>query len=213
MSGLRQALISASGVLACGLALAADAADKPRFELTPYVGYRMGGEFDLDNPPPDTSSSADLDSSASWGVDLGIYRDRNSFYEVLYSHQSAGVSTDDPSLDGKDVSIQYLQAGGTLLFPHEHYVPWLSLTVGATWFDAGGSYGSETKFSGSLGGGVRFPFGDRFAATLGLRGYWTVVESDTAFFCSGSGSVNCLFKTTGGAFFQGEALLGFTAVF
>ena len=30
--------------------------------------------------------------------------------------------------------------------------------------------------------------------------------------CSGSGSVNCLFKTSGSTFFQGEALLGFTAV-
>jgi len=92
-------------------------------------------------------------------------------------------------------------------------VPYLSLTIGATKFDAGGGYGSETKFSGSLGGGVRFPFGDHFAATLGVRGYLTAVNSDTEFFCTGSGSVNCLFRTTGSTFFQGEALLGFTVVF
>jgi hypothetical protein len=187
---------------------------KPRVELTPYVGYRMGGQFDLDNPPADTSESVDLQDDSDWGVALGIYRDRSSFYEILYSHQSTGLDTGDPSLKGVDVTIEYLQAGGTLLFQdNEHYVPYLSLTIGATKFDAGGGYGSETKFSGSLGGGVRLPVGEHFAATLGLRGYLTAVNSDTEFFCAGSGSVNCLFRTTGSTFFQGEALLGFTAVF
>ena len=193
---------------------AARAGDKPTAELTPFVGYRMGGQFDIDNPEPASDQSVDLDDTGDWGVDLGIYRDRASFYEILYSHQSAGLDTSEPSLKGVDVTIEYLQVGGTLLFQdHEHFVPYLSLTIGATKFDAGGGYGSETKFSGSFGGGVRFPFGERFAATLGLRGYLTAVESDTEFFCSGSGSVNCLFKTTGSTFFQGEALLGFTVVF
>lgn len=193
-----------------------EAADEfsPRVELTPFVGYRMGGQFDLEDAPPDTSKSVDLDDSGAWGVDLGIYRDRTSFYEILYSYQSTGLDTGDPSLKGTDVTIQYLQAGGTLLFDdHERYVPYLSLTIGATRFDAGGGYGSETKFSGSLGAGVRLPMGERFAATLGARGYLTVVSSDTQFFCTGSGSVDCLFRTSGSTFFQGEATLGFTAVF
>ncbi len=186
----------------------------PRVELTPYIGYRMGGDFDVEESAPDTSKSVDLQDSGDWGVDLGIYRDRTSFYEILYSYQSAGLDTSDSSLKGVDVTIQYLQVGGTLLFDdHEHYVPYLSLTVGGTRFDAGSGYGSETRFSGSLGGGVRFPIGEHFAATLGVRGYLTVVNSDTEFFCSGSGSVNCLFRTSGSTFFQGEGLLGFTAVF
>jgi hypothetical protein len=196
------------------LAPDARAADKPRAELTPYIGYRMGGQFDVDNTETVTSGSVDLQDTGDWGLDLGIYRDPTSFYELLYSHASAGLDTSEPSLKGVDVTIEYLQVGGTLLFTeHEHYVPYLSLTVGATKFDAGGGYGSETKFSGSLGGGVRFPFARHFAATLGVRGYLTAVSSDTQFFCTGSGSVNCLFKTTGSGFFQGEALLGFTAVF
>jgi hypothetical protein len=187
---------------------------RPRFEITPYVGYRMGGQFDIDNDPPATDQSVDLDDTGDWGVDFGIYRDESSFYELLYSYQSAGLDTNDVALKGVDVSIQYLQFGGTLLFrEYGHYVPWLSLTIGATKFDAGGGYGSETKFSGSLGGGVRFPLGEHFAATLGVRGYLTAVSSSTEFFCSGSGSLNCLFKSSGSTFFQGEALLGVTAAF
>jgi hypothetical protein len=196
------------------LAPVAAAGDKPRAELTPYIGYRMGGQFDVDNTDLATSGSVDLQDTGDWGLDLGIYRDPTSFYEILYSHASGGLDTSEPSLKGVDVTIDYLQVGGTLLFvEHEHYVPYLSLTIGATKFDASGGYGSETKFSGSLGGGVRFPFAEHFAATLGVRGYLTAVSSNTEFFCSGSGSVNCLFKTTGSTFFQGEALIGFTATF
>lgn len=214
MRSLRWALIAVAA-LPAGLVVAeARAEDRPRAELTPYIGYRMGGQFDVDNPEPAADESVDLQDDGDWGVDLGIYRDRSSFYEILYSHSSAGLDSSDPSLKGVDVTIEYLQIGGTLLFQeHEHYVPYLSLTVGGTKFDAGGGYGSETKLSGSLGGGVRFPFGEHFAATLGARGYLTAVSSDTQFFCTGSGSVNCLFRTTGSTFFQGEALLGFTAVF
>ncbi len=220
MCRLNRAVAVVAGLAAGLLGSGARAEDEsgpgfnPRVELTPYIGYRMGGQFDLDVVPPGTSKSVDLQDSSGWGVDLGIYRDRASFYEVLYSYQSAGLDTSDPSLKGTEVTVEYLQVGGTLLFQdNDHYVPYLSLTVGGTKFDAGGGYGSETKFSGSLGAGVRFPIGEHFAATLGARGYLTVVNSDTEFFCAGSGSVNCLFRTTGSTFFQGEALFGITAVF
>jgi len=214
MSTFRWLAVAVVGLPLVLLAPVASAGDKPRAELTPYIGYRMGGQFDVDDTEATGNKSVDLQNSGDWGVDLGIYRDPTSFYELLYSHASEGLDTSDPSLKGVDVTIEYLQVGGTLLFTEsEHYVPYLSLTVGATKFDAGGGYGSETKFSGSLGGGVRFPFAEHFAATLGVRGYLTAVSSDTEFFCSGSGSVNCLFKTTGSTFFQGEALIGFTATF
>jgi hypothetical protein len=214
MGMFKWAAAAIAGLQVVVLASGARADDNPRVEITPYIGYRMGGQFDLDNPPSSGSGSVDLQDSSDWGVDFGIYRDPSSFYEILYSRQSTGLDTGDPALKGVDVAIEYLQFGGTLLFrDHEHYVPYLSLTIGATKFDAGGGYGSETKFSGSLGGGVRLPLGRHFAATLGVRGYLTAVNSDTEFFCTGSGSINCLFRTTGSTFFQGEGLLGFTAVF
>lgn len=198
------------------LAPAARAADAPRAEVTPYIGYRMGGQFDLASPPSGVSKSVDLKDSSSWGLDFGIYRDENSFYEILYSQQSAGLKTDDPSLKGADVKTEYWQVGGTLLYPMETwFVPYLSLTIGATRFDVtGAGGGSETKFSGTLGGGFRFPFSQNFGALVGARGYLTAVSSDTDFFCSSNGGTgSCLFRTTGSTFFQGEVLLGLTARF
>ncbi len=195
---------------------AAWAADRPTLEITPYVGYRMGGQFDVNNPPAGQDDSVDLQDSGSWGVDLGIYRDPVSFYEILYSQQSANLDSRQPGLKGADVKVEYFQFGGTLLYPYDNWlVPYLSVTIGATRFDVqGGGSDSETKFSGSLGGGLRIPVGSNFALNFGLRGYLTAVDSDSEFLCVGTGgSANCLIRSSGSAFFQGEALVGFTAVF
>ena len=58
------------------------------------------------------------------------------------------------------------------------------MTIGATFLEpTEGNYDSETKFSGSLGGGFRFPISEHFQVVLGLRGYLTLIESDTNLFC------------------------------
>jgi len=193
----------------------AEAADAPRIEVTPFVGYRMGGEFDVNDTASGSEQTVDVEDAASWGVDVGIYRDRQSFYEFLYSQQTAGLDTGLPTLKGVDVKTEYFQLGGTLLYPDDQwFVPYLSLTVGAARFDAqSGGYDSETNFSASLGGGMRIPVGTNFDVTLGLRGYLTFVDSDSEIFCVGSGSLNCLLRTSGSTYFQGEALLGFTGKF
>lgn len=192
----------------------ADAAG-PRFEATPFVGYRMGGSFEQEATETSPARDVDLDDGSSWGVDLGLYRDGSSFYELLYSTQSTRMDSSDPELSRVDVQTDYYHFGGTLLFADEQWmVPYLSLTAGATRFSADGDYGSETKFSMSLGGGVRLPFNDHLAATLGLRGYLSFVDSDSQFFCvSGGEESGCLVKSSGSTYFQGEAQLGLTLRF
>jgi hypothetical protein len=202
---LTGALVSALGGLQPVMA-----ADPPRFDITPMVGYRAGGEFDVVDPEATGDTSIDLDEGTVFGLDLGLYRDSTSFYELLYTRQDSGFDGPDVAVGNVDLATEYLHFGGTLLFPDETwFVPWLSLTVGVTRLDPQeGGFDSETEFSASLGGGVRMPFGERTAATLGVRGYVTLVDSDTAIFCVGSGDLNCLVKTSGSTFFQGEAFLG-----
>jgi opacity protein-like surface antigen len=206
-----------AGMTVAGLLAPQAHADGPRFELTPFVGYRAGGDFEIEATESTAQQSVDLGEAASFGLDLGLYRDEAGFYELLYSQQTASLDSSNPLLRGVDVKVEYLQIGGTSLFPQDTqwYVPYLSLTVGGTRLSAeGGDYDSETKFSASLGGGVRLPFNDNVAATLGLRGYLTFVKSNTDFFCvSGSNGGTCLLKSSGSTFFQGEALLGLTVRF
>jgi len=189
-------------------------AEGPGFEITPFGGYRIGGQFETPATETVASENVDLDDGGSWGVDLGLYRDSTSFYEFLYSTASTGLDSDDPSLAGLDVKTEYYQVGGTLLFAdYERWVPWFSFTAGATRFSAGG-YDSDTKFSISAGGGVRFPFNDYVAATAGIRGYLTFVDSDTDFLCVSSGSqAGCLLRSSGSTWFQFEGLIGLTVGF
>jgi len=186
----------------------------PRFEVTPFAGYRMGGSFERPETESSPARDVDLDDGGSWGVDLGLYRDGSSFYELLYSSQSTSMDSSDPTLSRVDVQTDYYHFGGTLLFADEKWmVPYLSLTAGATRFSAD-DYDSETKFSVSLGGGLRLPFSDHVAATLGVRGYLTFVDSDTSFLCvSGSEESGCLVRSSGSTYFQAEAQLGLTLRF
>jgi hypothetical protein len=201
--------------LALLVAAPAALAEAPRFEMTPFAGYRVGGDFEAQVAGTDERRDVDVEDGGSFGLDLGLYRDRNSFYELLYSRQSTSLDSSDPTLGRIDVDTEYLQFGGTLLFPEEHwYVPYLSFTIGATRFDADGGYDSTTRFSASLGGGFRLPFNDRVSATLGGRGYLTFVNSDTDILCvSGEDGGQCLLRSSGGTYFQAEALLGLTVVF
>jgi len=201
-------------VLASICAAPAAQGDDIRFEITPFVGYRMGGSFDAQDAEGNTTGSADLEDSSSWGLDLGLYADPTGTYQLLYSKPTAGLERKDPLLASVDVTTEDYQFGGTRFYPTEQWVvPYLSLTVGATRFAADG-YGSETKFSGTIGGGLRLPFNDNFAATLGVRGYLTFTESDTDYFCqSVNGEATCLLKSSGSTMFQTEALLGPTVRF
>jgi opacity protein-like surface antigen len=191
------------------------AGDTPRFELTPFVGARVGGGFDVEDATG-TESSVDLGSGAGFGLDLGLYRDHQSFYELLYSTQTAEIDSRNAAIDGIDLRIDYLQLGGTLFFPQENdfFVPYLSLTLGATLLRPDGDFDSKTRFSGSLGGGFRFPFNDSVALNLGVRGYLTLLDSDTDLFCvSDSTQAGCLVRSSGSTFFQAEGQLGLTVRF
>ena len=57
------------------------------------------------------------------------------------------------------------------------------------------------------------PISEHVAANVGVRGYLTFLSSDTEIFCVGSGDLNCLVRTSGSTFFQGEAFLGLSMSF
>jgi hypothetical protein len=189
-------------------------ADRPLFEVAPFGGYRIGGEFDVQDEQGSELRSADLEEDASWGLGLALYRDRNGFYELLYSRQQTQFDDPDPALQSVDITTEYYHFGGTLIFDYEPWLrPYLSLTLGLTRFDAEG-FGSEYKFSSSLGLGWRVPVGQHASILLGARGYGTLIDSDTELLCaSGNGRGTCLVRTSGDLILQGEATLGVAFTF
>lgn len=202
--------------LVAALSAATVEAETPRFEITPFAGGRIGGGFDIEDETSGEESSVDLDNAAGFGIDLGLYAYETGMYELLYSSQSTELDSNEPALDGVDIRVDYLHVGGTALFPQDTwFVPYLSMTLGATFLEpTQGNYDSETKFSGSLGGGFRFPVNENFHVVLGLRGYLTLLDSDTDLFCvSGAEEAGCLIRSSGSTFFQTEAQLGLSVRF
>jgi hypothetical protein len=185
-------------------------AQEPTIEITPLAGYRVGGEFRAEGG---AAGTVDLEDGGSWGLDIGLYRDAQSFYEVLYSRRDAGLRTADETLRELDVRVEYFHFGGTLLFPHARgYTGYFSLTAGLTRMDARmGDYDAERKLSASMGGGVRFPLTDALGATFGVRGYITFVDSDRDLICiSADGQAECLLRASGRTHWEVEAQAGLT---
>ena len=43
-----------------------------RFEVTPFLGHRLGGDFDAAELDGVSSGSVDVEDGSSWGIDVGL---------------------------------------------------------------------------------------------------------------------------------------------
>ena len=203
---------SAAAAAALCLSLPAQAADEKEynnFEITPFVGYLAGGEFE----DPTDSSDRDLDAGTDFGIIMDAAADWWRHYEMLYLRQSTTLDGVEPF----DLDVEYLQFGGTVSYPdteYTHVIPYFGMTVGAARFspDAAG-LNDETKFAFTIGGGLRIPINERFGVRLDLRAFGTVLESDSEFFCVSSSGLTCRVQVKSDIFFQYSANLGVTIGF
>lgn len=199
---------AAAATLGLGLAGTAAAEPAPRIEAGAFGAWRVGGDFRAD---PDTPAERDVDLEASeaWGLNFALYRDPDSFYELLYSRQSTGLDAGDYGPGAPDITVEYYQFGGTVLFGDDPSLrSYVSLTVGAARFKADG-YGSETDLAASLGTGFRVPVTANVTIDFGVRGYLTFIDQDTRLFCTSiNGQGGCLLESSGSSVFQAEATAG-----
>ncbi len=210
---MRRRIRILSVVAACSIAATAQAQEEeeggalvPYMEITPFAGYRMGGDFDVG----DMDLDADLDDHGSFALALDLARDPYSQYELFYSRQESQLAQDSP-IGPLDLTVEYLQLGGTLVVSDQPaFTPYIIAGLGVTRFspDASGTEDS-THFSFSLGGGLRFPVSQRFSLRLEARGHLTFVDTDTALFCaSGAFGGVCALRGEGSTFIQYELLAG-----
>jgi hypothetical protein len=206
------ASILGAAVLCCVSIGSAAAEDRdPRFELTPYLGYRIGGEFEQQGG----SAKYELDEGNAAGLVFNIVaRDVNTQWQVLYGQQSTHLKTPvsfDPS--GRlGLDVEYFQFGGTYLFDDDgdDTRPFVALTAGVTHFGPTlPGVDSESFFSGSIGGGVQLLKTHRVGVRLEARVFATFVNTDGAIFChSGPQAGACAISIHGTALYQFEASAG-----
>ncbi|HMN44900.1 MAG TPA: outer membrane beta-barrel protein [Povalibacter sp.] len=210
---LGKALPTLGGCIGLLLATAAVAAPEPekgtRFEVTPYVGQLTGGEFE----DPADGSDRDVDGDVDFKLFLNINAGSpERQYEILYANQGTEVKGAVPI----DMSIQYLHFGGIVNFTDvQPVVPYFGMTIGATQFspDASG-LDDETKFSASVGAGLKYKFTKNIGLRFDVRAFVTLLDADGDLFCvSGPEGAGCAIAASGDTFIQYGAGLGLIAAF
>lgn len=163
------------------------AAQTPRFELTPTVGYRFGGEMFLEERAiRHQDYDVGISSSGAWGIRFGIAASAASQVELLISHQPSNF---------KDTQGLFGETPGGFVVPGDTHVLDMDVTyyhLGMVWHtNAGPTRGflafsggatrlvprlplpNDTRASGSIGGGLKLDFNDTLAARFEGRYYFT----------------------------------------
>lgn len=178
------------------------------FEFTPYGAYRVGGEFEEQNG----SLSIDIDDNDSYGLIFNARHSPITQWEIIYSRQetsadATGLGLSNPS---PDLTIEYLQAGGTYLWDGERVRPFLAATIGGTRVDVSTpGFDSDTFYSFSLGLGLQISPNSRLGVRLEARGFATLLDSDSDLFCQFGPTNNvCAVRINGTIMWQTEAIAG-----
>lgn len=178
-------------------------------EITPMVGYRTSGSF----KDPRTDATLDLDENTSFGLVLNMDYDRNTQWEFTLSRQTTSLQTGtvfsgDPRFD---LDVTYATAGGIYIWRDPSVEPFIGASLGISHMAPDdGRFDSETRVLLSLVGGYKFRLSDRIGLRIEVRGYETLMSSDTGIFCGNGG---CAARVDGQGFGQLEFNAGLTLRF
>ena len=208
--GLRLLAVATAMSVPCSVHAQAAAPRLKETSVTLYGGYRSGGSLTDEN----TESSVRVrnDASYAFAVDIGL--DRQTQVQLFYSHQQSALSSESlaPTLNNEGLSIDYYHVGGTYFFEEVGAGGYVIGGFGATHVRPDrGDLNSETFLSGHIGAGFMLPLGKHLGLRFEARGYGTLINNDSAMFCSDS--AGCVVSIKGDAMYQGEALAGLSIRF
>jgi len=183
------------------------------FEVTPVVGLRLGGTFDVRAEQPSQTQATWKDAS-SYGLSAGARFDDLSLIEVRWTRSTSTLRFDAPfrfpEASLEDVTLNQFHAD----FTREFVIPevkglrsFLTGSIGATHVSA--RHEGFTRFSFGFGAGLKQFVGSRFA----LRGevQWLPILIDPevgAWACGTAGVGGCLVVLTGRLTQQFELSVG-----
>ena len=189
------------------LTLAAAAPAAAQNSLAVYGGYRGGGSFEQDSSP---QSSIDIKSSASGALAFNFAVDAARQGQVFVSYQSTDLeaSSTTPKVP---LTITYLHFGGTNYFDGAiGRGAYVAGGIGATWMSPSlNGLSSEVRPSLNLSLGFEWPISGALSFKAELRGYFTLINSNSSLFCSGG----CVVAIKGDGLTQVEGLLGLNLAF
>lgn len=170
--------------LAASLTVPGAAQPPPTVELTPFVGFVFGGDFEDRFDDDSRFAGVDIEASESYGALLDFSVTRSFQIELLYSRQDTTSEVEQRiGRDDLDVRVEYFHLGALYQWTPGQLVPYVAGSFGATNFGLGDD--DETRFSWTFGGGVKALVSDHVGFRLDGRFYSTFIEEDDdEVFCS-----------------------------
>jgi hypothetical protein len=170
-------------------------------ELQPFIGLQYGGSFASPAGVPFS-----FDESADYGATLDVALAPTWRLELLFSRQETelkpptGGPTFPQTVERYMVGIQEEpETDGPFRFFGVALLGATRLVPGLAGVD------SELRFAVGLSLGTKVPASSRFGLRLEARGFYTVVDSGGAVFCTNG---TCLFRFSGSGIWQGDVTAG-----
>jgi hypothetical protein len=209
MNGCRLLALASLAFLAVPVAMAQSSWDH-RAELTPFIGFRLGGSFEESA----SGSRLELNESASYGLIFDHDLDGNAGVEFLFSRQSTDLLDKEGIFQGDTVfaiDVDYYHTGGLYQWDGRRVRPFIAGSLGLTRMAPElAGLDTEYRFSLGLGGGVKLFASRHVGFRLEGRGFTTFMSSSGSIFCGGSG---CLVEVQASAVFQFEVSAGLILAF
>ena len=181
--------------------LAAGASQAAEIEITPFIGYRWGGEIDR-NTTSLFAEDVDVDADAVYGLILGVRPVSGLLIELLVDRQETEFVREGelfgPPTELFDVEITYIHVGAGWTWGRGDWEGFLLGTIGVGHVnpDSPGA-SSEDELSASFGGGLKVFANRHLGFRLEVRGFWTDIASGEH-----------ILDNPGDDLYQGEVKLG-----
>lgn len=162
-------------ILALGLCLDPTAAGAQTVEVSPFVGYRLGGDFfeRVTNQP------VNLDGARAIGGVLNVAMHDGLWFEGLYTHQEARVDVPSGLMAPPTrwrITVDHWLAGGLQEFGQGRARPFLTGLLGLTRYGAEGD--NEIRFVLGAGGGAKLRPTRHIAGRVDGRVFATFADID-----------------------------------
>jgi len=198
-------------VAAAAMSLTRAAAEETRVEITPFAGYFSGGSVDL----PTNQGDVELDTQAAgdYGAFLDFRVSPESAVGLMYLRQDSELDANPLAGMGEvGLRTEFYHFEGFYEFSTEPIRPFVVASVGATRLEADG-YDPDTRFSFTVGGGVRLSLGKHFGFRLEGRYFGTLVDRSQEELCADDDEDFCLVYHDGTLLNQFDAKVGVVFAF
>ncbi len=200
--------IRSLALAAIGLVAFAMPAEAQTAQVTPFGGYRFGGDL----YEVMTGTRLDIDGAASVGVIGDVFFDVGRSVTFIYSHQETPIDLVLPNGGRTRVrlSVDHWHGGATDEIGGTPRVrPFLTGSLGLTRF--GGSGDSEMRFSMGASGGVKLLASPRYGARFDARVYAIFTDANASSGICGTGG--CIIGLNVAVVWQAEFTAGFVITF